>query len=108
MEETFHVVDGRLQFQVGEEQFTATTGAVLHVPAGTPHAFWNDGPAPARMIVTFSPGGFEDYLVELSQIASEYPHMSNDLRPLIARVGGKYDQVVLGPSPGASRELVTD
>lgn len=103
MDETFYVTEGGLHFQVGEERILAGPGTIVHAPAGVKHAFWNSGSAPARMLVTFSPGGFEEYLAELFILAQAYPEPTNDLRPMIQRIGEKYDQVVVGPSPAMGK-----
>src|SRR5581483_2584421 len=55
MEESFHIMQGQMQFQIGEKRIAATTGMFVHVPAGVPHAFWNATKEPARMTVTFGP-----------------------------------------------------
>ena len=55
------------------------------------------------VIVTFAPSGLEKYLEELLALAEKYPS-PKDIRPLIEEIGGKYDQVVLGPSPAAQVE----
>ena len=41
-------------------------GSFMSVPAGCPHAFFNPGPEPARMIFLVSPAGHETYLQELT------------------------------------------
>jgi len=102
MDETFHVTEGGLNFQVADRRVVAGPGTIVHVPAGTPHAFWNSSGSPARMLVTFSPGGFERYLLDLFKLSQSHPEPTNDLRPIIAQLGEKYDQVVLGPSPALS------
>jgi len=100
MDESFHVVEGELNFQVNDQKVVAPMGTFLHVPAGVPHAFWNSSNKPAKFIGTISPGGFENYLIELFELASKHPTVTNDLRPLIAQIGNKYDQVIVGPPPG--------
>jgi hypothetical protein len=35
-------------------------------PRGIPHAMWNAGPEPARVLEVLSPGGLEDYFEELA------------------------------------------
>ena len=35
-------------------------------PRGIPHAMWNTGPEPARVLEVLSPGGLEDYFEELA------------------------------------------
>jgi mannose-6-phosphate isomerase-like protein (cupin superfamily) len=99
MEESFHILEGTMQFQVGDQRITVGPGAFVHVPAQTPHAFWNASGSPVKIIGTMSPGGFEEYLIELSELASKHPELTSDLRPLIAKIGEKYDQVVVGPPP---------
>jgi quercetin dioxygenase-like cupin family protein len=100
MDESFHVVEGELNFQVNDQKVVAPMGTFLHVPAGVPHAFWNSSNKPAKFIGTISPGGFENYLIELFELASKHSTVTNDLRPLIAQIGNKYDQVIVGPPPG--------
>jgi hypothetical protein len=39
-------------------------------PRGAPHAFWNPGPDPARIIEIFSPARFEKYFEGLTEILS--------------------------------------
>ena len=36
-------------------------GAFAFAPKGVVHAFWNQGPSPARMLVMMSPPGFVRY-----------------------------------------------
>ncbi|HSI34031.1 MAG TPA: cupin domain-containing protein [Tepidisphaeraceae bacterium] len=98
--ETFHVTEGRFNFVFPGERITAAPGTFVHVPPGVPHAFWNDSGEPARMTITFAPAGMEDYLVELLALANESAATGQDIRPLIAQLGRKYDQQVMGPSPG--------
>ena len=102
MEESFHIIDGEINFQVNDQRFVAKAGTFLHVPAGVPHAFWNTSEKPTTMLCTLSPGGFENYLIELFELASKHPVPTNDLRPLISQIGAKYDQVIVGPPPGAT------
>lgn len=97
--ESFQVLEGQFTFVVGKERLKAREGTFVHVPPGVPHAFWNDSGAPAKMIITLSPAGLEDYLKELLMLASEHADTGLDIRPLIASMGRKYDQDVLGPSP---------
>jgi mannose-6-phosphate isomerase-like protein (cupin superfamily) len=103
MDENFHIVTGEMNFQINDQQLIAKPGTMLHVPAGTPHAFWNTSNEPTTMLVTMAPGGFENYLIELFQLAAKHPAPTNDVRPLIAQLGEKYDQVVVGPPPGTAK-----
>jgi quercetin dioxygenase-like cupin family protein len=54
-EERFEVVSGEVRFTVGRERSTGRAGDVFVVPAGTAHAFVNDGPGAAEMIAEHRP-----------------------------------------------------
>jgi mannose-6-phosphate isomerase-like protein (cupin superfamily) len=49
-DETWVVIDGHLDFQAGEEEFTAGPGDIVIVPPGTPHRFISRGPGPSSMV----------------------------------------------------------
>ncbi len=59
-EETFYVLEGQYEIQIGDETIVAGPGACLHVPRPLPHAFRNVGGGPARMLVVVSPGGLHE------------------------------------------------
>ena len=44
----------------------AGAGASMVKPRGVPHAMWNAGPEPARVLEVLSPGGLEDYFEALA------------------------------------------
>jgi quercetin dioxygenase-like cupin family protein len=59
-DETFYVVEGPLEFVLGDERITLETGDFVRVPAGTRHAFRNDSEKPVEMLVGLIPGGMEE------------------------------------------------
>ena len=62
------VLDGSVMARVGDQVVEAGAGASLVKPRGTPHAMWNTGPEPARVLEVLSPGGLEDYFEELAPV----------------------------------------
>jgi oxalate decarboxylase/phosphoglucose isomerase-like protein (cupin superfamily) len=91
-EEVFYVLEGELdllafqpvartsddwrtwQSSTGATVFRGGPGSFMFVPAGCPHAFFNPGSEPARMLFLVSPAGHEVYLQELgSLLASAGP-----------------------------------
>lgn len=68
-DEVFHVVEGLVTFDCAGERFEAGPGAIVAVPAGTPHRWSNFSDGPARMMVMLTPGGFEELLVKVSGMA---------------------------------------
>jgi mannose-6-phosphate isomerase-like protein (cupin superfamily) len=54
-DEAWYVLDGRLGFQVGDEQREVATGEAIMVPRGTPHSYWNAQAAPTRYLLVMTP-----------------------------------------------------
>jgi mannose-6-phosphate isomerase-like protein (cupin superfamily) len=71
LEETWYVLDGELEFHVGDETFAATAGASVFIPPGVPHAFANRTDAPARFLLIMSPPGHDRYFDELAEVLAQ-------------------------------------
>jgi len=69
-EETFYVLEGECQWQVGDEQVHAKPGTYVFIPPGVPHNIANASDKPARMIMTVSPPGHEHYFEELVKLVT--------------------------------------
>jgi uncharacterized RmlC-like cupin family protein len=52
--------------QIGPAVLVAGPGDLVTKPRGIPHAFWNAGDEPARLLELISPAGFEDYFREMA------------------------------------------
>jgi quercetin dioxygenase-like cupin family protein len=63
-DETFYVVEGEVDFRLGDDTLTAGVGDFVNVPRGSVHCFHNAGGAPMRMILTFTPAGIEKFFEE--------------------------------------------
>ena len=63
-DETFYLVDGTIEFLLGEEIVVAGPGDFVHVPRGVVHRFRNAGTEEARIVLTFTPSGIEDFFRE--------------------------------------------
>jgi quercetin dioxygenase-like cupin family protein len=48
-DDIYYTIDGSLQAMIGKERHTVPEHSYLYIPAGTPHAVWNEG-APANVI----------------------------------------------------------
>lgn len=60
IEETFLVQSGALRFLLGDTVFDLSVGDFVRVPPGTRHGLANAGDEPAKLLVSFVPGGFEE------------------------------------------------
>jgi mannose-6-phosphate isomerase-like protein (cupin superfamily) len=66
--DSFLVLEGELEFRVGEQTVHATPGTYVLAPPGVHHAFRNVGTTPARALNLHTPGGFAAYWRELNEI----------------------------------------
>jgi mannose-6-phosphate isomerase-like protein (cupin superfamily) len=61
--DSFYVLEGELEFRVGDDTVRAPTGAYVLVPPNVVHAFTNPGPGRARFLNVHAPEkGFVEYL----------------------------------------------
>jgi len=70
-EETFYVLEGQCQWQIGDETVRALPGTFAFIPPGVPHNIANAGDRPARVLMTVSPPGHEHYFEELAKLAGD-------------------------------------
>jgi mannose-6-phosphate isomerase-like protein (cupin superfamily) len=66
-DECFYIVEGAFSFIVSGQVFDVADGDYVRVPKGTPHTYKNVGAIPGKMIVIFSPGGFEQLWAEIGR-----------------------------------------
>ena len=62
-DEIFYVLEGSYTITCGKRIFDASPGTFVFVPHGTPHRF-EVGNAPGRMLLIYTPAGFEGYFEE--------------------------------------------
>jgi quercetin dioxygenase-like cupin family protein len=67
-DEYSYVLEGRIGVQLGDEVLEAGPGELVIKPRGVPHAFWNAGDEPARLLELISPAGFEQYFREAAPL----------------------------------------
>jgi len=70
-DEGFYVVEGSITVQLGDELIEVGAGEHAYGPHGIPHRF-TVGPDGARMLWILAPGGFEDFIEEVS-VPAETP-----------------------------------
>jgi quercetin dioxygenase-like cupin family protein len=96
-DEAFYVLEGTFGFQVGKETIEGSAGTFVFAPKGTEHAFWNQGPTAARMLVTMSPPDFWRCLKELGEGLAAAGDDAEAAMNLRKRLSEKYDIEVVGP-----------
>jgi quercetin dioxygenase-like cupin family protein len=96
-DEAIYVTAGELEVTVAEARRLAKPGDVVHMPRGIPHGFLNASDRPARMLIVFSPGGFERAFLEIGKpVGSEEtpptltPQDMQRMRGVAERYGAKW------------------
>ncbi|MCC6821836.1 MAG: cupin domain-containing protein [Verrucomicrobiota bacterium] len=100
-DEAFFVLEGEITFQLGGKKLVGRAGTFIQGPRGVPHAFKNESPAPARMLILVTPPGFEKFMVEIGHPLPAFdspplPVTPADIQRLLA-VAPKYGIEILPP-----------
>jgi quercetin dioxygenase-like cupin family protein len=69
--DSFYVLEGELEFNVGDEMIRGSTGMYVLAPPGVVHFFRNVSDKPARALNLHTPGGFVEYRRELLALQAE-------------------------------------
>jgi len=101
-DESFFVLEGELEFQVGDEKITARPGAFIQGPRGVAHSFRNNTQLPARVLVFVMPAGFENFVKEFAQPVASFdspaiPASKDEVDKLLA-AAPKYGIQILPPN----------
>ncbi len=70
-DESFFLQQGTLTIHVGDQTFHASPGDFVHLPRGIQHSFRNTSNESAKMLVTLTPGGLENFFKETFDLAVE-------------------------------------
>lgn len=69
-DESFYLLDGEINYTAGNELFSARKGNWVFLPKGIQHSF-QVVTDQAEVLIHLSPGGFENYFIEMSEPAPE-------------------------------------
>lgn len=85
-DEYSYILEGEIGVQIGDEDQIAGPGTLVFKPRGIPHAFWNAGDTPARLLEIISPAGFERYFAEAAAVfAGDGPPDFDKVNAIAAR-----------------------
>ncbi|HVK97653.1 MAG TPA: cupin domain-containing protein [Flavisolibacter sp.] len=65
-DEAFYILDGEMSIYVGTEIYKAKAGDFVFAPKDVPHKYTVDSAGYARVLMFFSPAGFENFARETS------------------------------------------
>jgi quercetin dioxygenase-like cupin family protein len=101
--EAFYLLDGRMDYRAGDEDYELYAGCFMYLPAGLPHAFRIRGDRPARFLAMVEPGGLLHLYDEVGIPAAEMRLPGDDGPtpeveiPRWIEVSPRYGLEVLGP-----------
>src|SRR5215212_10140529 len=72
-QEMFYVLEGTLQFVLDGKTIDAPSGTLVVVPEGSVHTFKNIYNDKVRFHVWFSPGGLEQYFLDVQELIQNEP-----------------------------------
>jgi quercetin dioxygenase-like cupin family protein len=101
-DESFFVLEGEVEFQVGDEKITARPGTFIQGPRGIAHSFKNNTQRPARMLGFVAPAGFENFFKEFARPVASFdsaaiPASKDEVDKLLA-AAPKYGLQILPPN----------
>ena len=91
-EEFYYVLEGAYEFQAGDERFTGEAGSIVVIPRDVPHEFRNAGDVPARALMIFRPGGFDELLGEIREAAAAGALDEKQRRAIHVKWGVHFDE----------------
>jgi quercetin dioxygenase-like cupin family protein len=85
-DEAYYVIDGEIEFELGERRERVRAGDFVYAPGGTVHAFHGVSKAPAHMLIFDAPAHAETFFKELAREVRELPR---DL-PKVPEIGDRH------------------
>jgi mannose-6-phosphate isomerase-like protein (cupin superfamily) len=102
-DEALFILEGEIEILDNDHTITAGAGSFVHIPRGTLHRFKNVGATTAKMLVFYTPAGFEGFFFEVGQPAQEggtAPPLGPEEIEKTMVAAPKYGMEVLLPPPG--------
>ena len=99
-DEVVIVLEGELDYQVGDDRGTITAGGLLWFPRQVPHAVANLAQGPCRFITVVTPSGIEDFFRAQRDYIASLPDGTSPEPSGLAAVAGAELRQVVGPPLG--------
>ena len=99
-DEAFYVLEGQMAFVSDGTWTIAGPGTFVFGPRHIPHGFKVLGDTPARMLLFCAPGGFAQFIVDMSEPTPAPPDMAK-----LMALAAKYSIDILGPLPEQSTQM---
>jgi quercetin dioxygenase-like cupin family protein len=92
-DEAFYVLEGVLTVKINDKTSDYPAGSYVLIPRGTSHAQGNRGKIPVKVLLTMTPGGFEQSFKDRVELFKTAKPTDTDFRKKREenRIKGKYD-----------------
>lgn len=100
-DEIFVVLEGEVEFEVGDKRFVRGPLGTAFVPRGQVHSF-RTGRSGARCLTVLTPGGFESFFAEAAHKQLRMPQDLDEIAALAALYGSRF------VGPGLAQKVLTD
>lgn len=84
-DENFQVMEGEVEFEIGNDTVTLKSGDMIYLPKNQPHAIRNSGSVTAKVRLNIVPAGLEEMFKELNDLPSGEPDLQK-----VTEICGKY------------------
>ena len=97
-DETYYVLEGVLTAKIADKTYVLPAGSYIVIPRGTPHAQGNLGEVPVKVLLTMTPGGFEQSFKDRAELIKTVKPDNPDFIKMreAMMIKGKYDREFLG------------
>lgn len=97
-DEAYYVLEGVLTAKIADKTYELPAGSYIVIPRGTPHVQGNLGKVPVKVLLTMTPGGFEESFIDRAEMFKTVKPDSPDFRKKLEEImtKGKYDREFVG------------
>lgn len=100
-DEAFYILDGEMTIYVGDQVYKAKSGDFVFGPKDVPHMYTVDSPGHVRLLMIFSPAGFEDFVratsVPASSLVPPPPETVNVDYEAVAKLASQFGAEFVDP-----------
>jgi quercetin dioxygenase-like cupin family protein len=100
-DETLYVLEGTLTVFMSGQRQEIGVGSYVFIPKGVPHAQGNLTRQRLRLLVQYSPSGFEGFFPIRQALEEQYGVDTPDYRHGIEAAAARHHLAILGPAPQA-------
>ena len=80
-DETIFVIEGELRAWLGGKQYDVKAGDFVHMPRGVRHYFKNVSEKPTKLLLSYTPGGFEQWFLDIGKSFAGTDEKPPEIKP---------------------------